>query len=53
MDSSYYNALAERVGNLIIVVGTALVVFVPLGLWKLVEICTWCFNNVSFHIGLK
>lgn len=27
------------------------IIFVPLGLWKLIEICFWVFNHV--HIGLK
>lgn len=30
---------------------TLLVVFVPLGMWKAVEIIVWLFKNVSVSVG--
>ena len=28
-----------------------IVIFVPLGLWKLIEIIIWVFSNVSVSVG--
>jgi uncharacterized membrane protein len=27
------------------------IVFIPLGIWKLIELIIWCFHNI--HIGLN
>lgn len=45
----------EGVGNAVVALWRGMIVllcvFVPLGLWKLIDICIWIFNHV--HIGLK
>jgi len=37
----------EGLGDMIKLMGYLLVVFLPLGVWKLVEIIIWLFEHVS------
>lgn len=32
-------------------IGVLLILFIPLGMWKLVEIIIWLFQNVSVNVG--
>lgn len=44
----------DPLDELDIIFGTMLVllvIFIPLGMWKLVEIVLWVFNNVTIQIG--
>jgi len=45
--SAVFDSLTRWVGLGIIL----LCIFVPLGLWKLVEIVIWLFKNVNISIG--
>jgi len=45
--SAAFDSLARCVGIGIIL----LCIFVPLGLWKLVELVIWLFENVNITIG--
>jgi uncharacterized membrane protein len=45
------NGLGDAVGALLKAIVILLVVFVPLGLWKLIEIIIWIWSHV--HFGVK
>lgn len=42
-----YGKVGDAVVSLIVAMAVALVIFVPLGLWKLVEIVIWIATHVS------
>jgi hypothetical protein len=51
MDSTAYSGIMDGIYGLFKLAGVALVIFVPLGLWKAIEIIAWAFNH--FSIGVK
>jgi hypothetical protein len=44
-------AAGDYIADTISILFILCVVFVPLGIWKLVEIAIWCYNHIS--IGIK
>lgn len=46
-----YNQIGDAVANIAKLMITLLIIFVPLGLWKLIEIFIWIWNNI--HFGTK
>ena len=51
MDGSAFRAIGEGIVGLIITVIVLLVIFVPLGIWKLVDIIIWLWHH--FHIVIN
>lgn len=47
MDSSAFNGIGEAMGCLLMVA----IVSVPLGIWKLIDICIWLYEHVSISVG--
>lgn len=45
-----YAQIGEAVAATFKAMAVALCVFVPLGLWKFVEIVVWVFRHVSFGV---
>tara|TARA_R110000868_G_scaffold177887_1_gene417042 strand:+ start:273 stop:419 length:147 start_codon:yes stop_codon:yes gene_type:complete len=41
----------DAIANMIATMFVLCCIFVPLGIWKLVEIIIWCYNHIS--IGIK
>jgi len=48
---SMYGGLGDSVARLFAILIALNLVFVPLGIWKLIEICIWIYHHVS--IGVK
>lgn len=46
-----YEQIGEAVTALFKAMAWGLVIFVPLGLWKLIEIVVWLFRNVTINFG--
>lgn len=46
-----YGQIGEAFARLFQMMAYALVVFVPLGVWKLIDIVIWLFNHVSISWG--
>lgn len=46
-----YSHIGDAVTNLIVGMAVLIVIFVPLGLWKLIEIIVWLFKNVTITWG--
>ncbi len=53
MDSSFYGAVGDGIASAMVVVGVILIVFVPLGLWKLIEIGMWCYSHLAISVGVR
>jgi hypothetical protein len=53
MDSSFYNAAGNNIATTVNIIAVALIVFVPLGLWKLIEIGIWCYSHLAISIGIR
>ena len=51
MDSSMFDKAFESFFLMFAGMVLALVVFVPLGVWKLVEIIIWCCRHLRFAVA--
>jgi len=51
MDGSYYSRIFDGIAGMVRAMAIALIIFVPLGIWKLVEILIWLFKHVSVSFG--
>lgn len=49
MGPDFGRAIGDAIGATILWLSVLCIVFVPLGLWKLVEIVYWLFTNVSVN----
>lgn len=43
--------LGDTIKVLFITMAALLIIFVPLGLWKIIEIIIWVFNHVSISVN--
>ncbi len=48
-----YQGLGGAVNSLFYGIIVLLCIFVPLGLWKMVDIIIWIYSNIHFYIGIK
>ena len=48
-----YQGMGEALSAVMKMVMILLIVFIPLGLWKLIEIFIWVYNNVSLSVTLN
>ena len=46
-----YDGIGRALAIMMWTMISLIVVFVPLGLWKLIEIVIWLFRNVHIEIG--
>jgi hypothetical protein len=46
-----YESIGKSFDMLMWTVFILLIIFIPLGLWKLVEIIIWLFENISISIN--
>lgn len=47
---SYYIDFGKGIDTLMNIMLIGLIIFVPLGMWKLVEVCIWLFHHVGVFI---
>lgn len=48
---SYIKEAIDSLASLMAIMTICLIIFVPLGLWKLIEIIIWLYHHV--HLGIK
>lgn len=44
-------AYSKAFSDMVMILVILCCIFVPLGLWKLVELIIWCVNNIKVNIG--
>lgn len=42
--------VGKNIGEMIAGMAVLLIIFVPLGIWKLVDILIWCYNHIKIGI---
>lgn len=43
------NELGKDFGNAMVFMGILLLIFIPLGIWKLIDIIIWLFNHIKIN----